>query len=288
MSSIIEAKGLVKRFGDFIAVDGVSITVEKGEIFGFLGQNGAGKTTTIRMLTTLLKPDEGTIVIGGHDASKEPMEVKSMIGICPQHISLDKDISLYENIRYKSMLLGMSKKDATARIEELTELMGLEPYMDRIAYNLSGGCKRKGVIVCSILHQPKVLFLDEPTSGLDTQSRHLLWELIRILKEKGTTVILTTHYIEEAEALSDKIAIISHGKIVLEGTPDELCHNIGKWTVEYIDENEVRCFKYFNERKEASEFFDTCGDPERTLLRKTHLEDVFLETTGRDNFQEDA
>lgn len=278
---IITARGLTKRFGDFTAVDGVDISVRRGEIFGLLGPNGAGKTTTVRMLTTLLNPTEGTIIVDGNDISVNPTEAKRLIGITQQHISLDKDISVWENLKYKAMLHGISRRDAAVRIKELSDVMGLEPYMDRIVGDLSGGWKKRTAIVAAVVHNPKVLFLDEPTTGLDTQSRHILWDLIREMKSEGTTVILTTHYIEEAEVLCDRIAMIDRGKVVLSGTPDELCRSFGRWTVEYLDDHDKRRFAYLDTKSEADSFMLSVGPQERSMLRRTHLEDVYLETTGR-------
>lgn len=279
---IIEAVDLYKRFGDFTAVDGISLNVRKGEIFGLLGPNGAGKTTTVRMLTTLLAPTSGTIKLDGYDISESPNEAKKLIGISQQHISLDKDISVGENLRYKAMLLNIPRAEAKLRIENLSKVMGLDPYMDKIVADLSGGWKRRTAIVCAILHNPSILFLDEPTAGLDTQSRHILWELIRSLRDNGTTIILTTHYIEEAESLCDNIAIVDKGRIVLNGTPEELCRSFGRWTVEYIDDRERRNYRFFDKKDEADAFIRSCGSPEKTLLRRTHLEDIYLEKTGRE------
>lgn len=284
--NIIEVRDLVKEFGGFRAVDGLSIDVGEGEVFGLLGPNGAGKTTTIRMMTTLLRPDSGTIVLGGHDISREPQAAKRLIGMSQQHISLDKDISLRENIRHKAMLLGLPSALAKERIDELVHTMKLEPYMDKLTSDLSGGCKRRGAIVCAVLHEPRILFLDEPTAGLDTQTRHILWEMIGMLRDKGTTVVLTTHYIEEAEALSDRIAVVDAGRIIIEGTPAGLCEGLGKWTVEYIDDDDCRRYRYFGTRPEATAFAGSQGTPDRSLVRLTRLEDVYLEATGRQDLRE--
>ncbi|MBP6021318.1 MAG: ABC transporter ATP-binding protein [Candidatus Methanomethylophilaceae archaeon] len=279
---MIEARGLIKKFGDLTAVDGVDLSIRRGEIFGLLGPNGAGKTTTVRMLTMLLNPTAGEIILDGIDISKNPTEAKKLIGITQQHISLDKDISVWENLKYKAILQGIPRKEAAARIDELSKVMGLGPYMDKLVGDLSGGWKKRTAIVAAIIHNPKILFLDEPTTGLDTQSRHVLWELIRDMRSKGTTIVLTTHYIEEAEALCDRIAMIDHGKVVLSGTPDELCRSFGRWTVEYINEHEKRCYAYFDKKDEADRFISSVGSQDRTMLRRTHLEDVYLETTGRE------
>ena len=160
--------------------------------------------------------------------------------------------------------------------------MGLDSYMDKLVVNLSGGWKRRVAIVCAIIHNPAILFLDEPTAGLDTQSRHMLWDLIRRLNDMGTTIFVTTHYMDEAEELCDRVAIINHGKIVCEGTPAELCSSIGSWAVEYIDSDKRKIYRYFPDRKASKEFQDLLPANACVVSRATNLEDVFLELTGRD------
>ena len=196
---IVRTRGLVKKFGDFTAVDGIDVNIRRGEIFGFLGPNGAGKTTTMRIITTLASPTSGSIEIEGHDVTEISDPVKEKIGIIQQHIALDRDVSVRENIRYHAILHRIPKKEADARIDELASMMGLEPYLDKLVVNLSGGWKRRVAIICAIIHRPAILFLDEPTAGLDTQSRHMLWDLIRQLNDIGTTIFVTTHYMDEAE-----------------------------------------------------------------------------------------
>ncbi len=281
MNTAVSARGLVKRFGDFTAVDGVDLDIRKGEIFGFLGPNGAGKTTTIRMLTTLSAPTEGTVEIDGRPISGLDDPVKSQIGIVQQHIALDRDVSVEENIRYHAILHRMSREDTDRRMSELVEMMGLGPYMDTLIINLSGGWKRRVAIVCAMIHDPSVLFLDEPTAGLDTQSRHMLWELIRGLNAGGKTVFVTTHYMDEAEELCDRVAIIDHGRIIRMGTPEELCQSIGGWAVEYRVDGRKK-YRYFAEWEESRAFQDTLPRGGEVVSRATNLEDVFLELTGRD------
>ena len=279
---IVSAHGLVKRFGEFTAVDGIDLDIRRGEIFGFLGPNGAGKTTTMRMVTTLTPPSEGWVEVCGHRLHGTSDPVKEKIGIIQQHIALDRDVTVRENIRYHAILHRISKKETDDRIERLSEMMGLGPYMDKYVLNLSGGWKRRVAIVCAIIHEPEILFLDEPTAGLDTQSRHMLWKLIRELNRKGTTIFLTTHYMDEAEALCDRVAIIDHGRSVMMGTPTELCDSIGRWTVEYQGEDGDRAFRYFSDWDDSRAFIDSLPRDMPTASRKTNLEDVFLELTGRD------
>ena len=279
---IVSAHGLVKRFGEFTAVDGIDLDIRRGEIFGFLGPNGAGKTTTMRMATTLTPPTEGWVEVCGHRLHGTSDPVKEKIGIIQQHIALDRDVTVRENIRYHAILHRISRKDTDERIERLSEMMGLGPYMDKYVLNLSGGWKRRVAIVCAIIHEPEILFLDEPTAGLDTQSRHMLWKLIRELNRNGTTIFLTTHYMDEAEALCDRVAIIDHGRSVRMGTPIELCESIGKWAVEYVGDDGDKVFRYFSDWEESRAFMDSLPRDMPTASRATNLEDVFLELTGRD------
>ena len=279
---IVSSRGLVKRFGDFTAVDGIDLDILRGEVFGFLGPNGAGKTTTMKMVTTLVPPTEGSVTICGHPISGTSDPVKEKIGIIQQHIALDRDVTVRENIRYHAILHRIPKRETDERIERLSAMMGLGPYMDKYVLNLSGGWKRRVAIVCAIIHEPEILFLDEPTAGLDTQSRHMLWKLIRELNRNGTTIFLTTHYMDEAEELCDRVAIIDHGRIIRMGTPRELCESIGIWAVEYEGPDGDKAFRYFRDFDESRSFRDSLPMEMPTATRKTNLEDVFLELTGRD------
>ena len=281
MNEVVDAEGLVKRFGTTVAVDGIDLCIEEGEIFGFLGPNGAGKTTTIRMLTTLSPPTEGTIRIRGRTISGLSDPVKEDIGIVQQHIALDRDVTVLENIRYHAILHRIPREEAEPRIQMLVDLMGLRPYLGKMVINLSGGWKRRVAIVCAMVHDPSILFLDEPTAGLDTQSRHMLWELIRSLNSKGKTVFITTHYMDEAEELCDRVAIIDHGRILRVGSPGELCKSIGEWAVEYREDGR-KCYRYFSDWYESRAFQDALPREAGVVSRATNLEDVFLELTGRE------
>ncbi len=276
--AIVQVEGLTIRFGDFTAVDDLTFSIKRGEIFGFLGPNGAGKTTTIRAITTIQRPTSGKIVIDGHDSSSDYLAARRCIGIAQQHISLDKDLSVRQNIKYHAMLHKIPKDVMEERVKELSDTLGLGEHMDKKIADLSGGWKRKAAIVCSILHDPSVLFLDEPTAGLDTQSRHLLWELVRTLNSRGTTIFLTTHYIEEAESLCDRVAIIDRGKLTAIGTVEELRDLIGKITVDVTEGNKT-IPHHFQSREEAKAFAETNGG-EFYNIRRTTLEDVFLELSG--------
>ena len=276
---IVTVSDLTVRFGDFTAVDKVSFQVRHGEIFGFLGPNGAGKTTTIRTITTIQRPTSGRVVIDGHDIRDDYLEARKRIGIAQQHISLDKDLTVRQNLKQHALLHKIPKSELKDKVESTASILELGDYMDRKVENLSGGWKRKTSIIASIIHDPTVLFLDEPTAGLDTRSRHMLWDLVRMLNRKGTTIFLTTHYIEEAESLCDRVAIINHGSIVAIGTVDELRDMIGRVAVETTDENGKVSISYFPTREDAKRYTEGLDDGYFNV-RRTTLEDVFLELTG--------
>jgi|CZKP01.1.fsa_nt_gi ABC-2 type transport system ATP-binding protein len=221
--NIIQVKNLVKKFKDFTAVDKISFEVKEGEIFAFLGPNGAGKSTTIRMLTTLLKPESGEIMINGHDPVKDKHAARESFGIVFQDPSLDSDLTALENMQLHAVLYKMPRELRTKKIEELMKFVDLWDRKDDFVKNFSGGMKRRLEIARGLLHKPKILFLDEPTLGLDPQTRNHMWNYIKEINEKeGMTIFFTTHYMEEAEKIAGRIAIIDHGKIVASGTPDEL------------------------------------------------------------------
>lgn len=280
--AVIRCEGLTKDFGDFRAVDGLSLTVRRGEIYGFLGPNGAGKTTTVRMLTTMERPTSGKVWIDGHDTSSDYIAARRSLGVIQQQHSLDKDISVRDNIMHHALIQGLSFRQARARMEELCPIMELESRMDDLVETLSGGWKKRVAIVCSMIHDPDVLFLDEPTTGLDTQSRNLLWRMIRSLNRRGTTIFLTTHYIYEAESLCDRVGMITHGHLIAEGTPAELIESVGGYvTVTTVDEEQEPVMRFFATRREAMDEADRHSGEHNTILRKTTLEDAFLEITGR-------
>lgn len=224
--SIIEVKNLTKKFGDFIAVNNISFSVEKGEIFAFLGPNGAGKTTTIKMLTTLLQPTGGEVKVNGFNLKRERDDVRRSFGIVFQDPSLDDDLTAYENMDFHAVLYGESKITRPKRIEELLKLVDLWDRKGDFVKTFSGGMKRRLEIARSLIHTPKVIFLDEPTVGLDPQTRNHIWSyVVNLSKKEGVTVFLTTHYMEEAEKMADNVVIIDHGKIMASGTPTNLKKN---------------------------------------------------------------
>jgi ABC-2 type transport system ATP-binding protein len=232
-SEAITVSGLTKRFGEVTAVDDVSFEVRTGELFALLGPNGAGKSTTIKMLTTLLRPTEGTLMLAGHDVTKEQDAARKAFGIVFQDPSVDTEMTAYENMELHAALYGVSGAQTKTRIRNLLELVELWDRKDTLVKNYSGGMKRRLEIARGLLHHPQVLFLDEPTLGLDTQTRNLLWAYIKQLShDEGMTVFFTTHYLEEAEAVANRIAIIDHGKLIALGTSKQLTKQTGTSTLE--------------------------------------------------------
>ena len=223
----IHAEGLVRRFGATTAVDGVDLTVPTGAVYGLLGPNGAGKTTVIRMLATLLRPDSGTARVLGHDIVAEADAVRTLISLTGQSASIDEDLTGKENLLLLGRLLGYSRAQAKARATELLQAFGLAEAARRQAKTYSGGMRRRLDIAASIVVTPELLFLDEPTTGLDPRSRNQVWETIRALTAGGTTVLLTTQYLDEADQLADRIAVIDHGRVIAEGTPGQLKASVG-------------------------------------------------------------
>ncbi|WP_225442504.1 ATP-binding cassette domain-containing protein [Paenibacillus lycopersici] len=223
----VEANGLVKTFGDNRAVDGVNLKVRAGTIYGVLGPNGAGKTTTIRMLATLLRPDAGTGRIFGHDVVKESQIVRQLIGVTGQYASVDESLSATENLIIFSRLLGLGRAESKRKAAELLEEFGLTEAAKRPLKNFSGGMRRRLDLAASLIAQPPLIFLDEPTTGLDPRTRAQMWETIRRLVNTGSTVLLTTQYLDEADQLADRIAVIDRGQVVAEGTVDELKMSVG-------------------------------------------------------------
>ena len=220
---IIEVKNLVKKFGEFVAVDNISFSVERGEIFAFLGPNGAGKTTTIKMLTTLLEPTSGEVMLNGFNVVLNAHETRRSFGIVFQDPSLDTELTAFENMEFHAVLYGLSRRLSASRIQQLMELVELWDRKNDLVKNFSGGMKRRLEIARGLLHHPKVLFLDEPTLGLEPQTRNHMWSYIKELNEKEqVTVFVTTHYMEEAERMAHRVAVIDHGKIIAAGTADSL------------------------------------------------------------------
>ena len=223
----VEATGLVKTFGETRAVDGVDLAVSRGSVYGVLGPNGAGKTTTIRMLATLIAPDAGSARVLGHDIVKEADAVRGAVSLTGQLASVDEDLTGRENLVLLGRLLGLKRSVAKERADELLDAFGLSEAAGRLVKNYSGGMRRRLDISASIVVTPELMFLDEPTTGLDPRSRNQVWDIIRALVEGGTTILLCTQYLEEADQLADGIAVIDHGKVIAEGTPGQLKASVG-------------------------------------------------------------
>jgi ABC-2 type transport system ATP-binding protein len=240
MESILEVKDLKKNYGDFAAVKGITFDIKEGEIFSLLGPNGAGKTTTISMLSTLYTPTSGDAAIGGHSISKDSMAVKQVIGVVPQELALYEDLTARENLIFWGQMYGLSGKALNGRVDEVLVQIGLVDKAKNQVKTYSGGMKRRVNIGVGLLHRPRLLFMDEPTVGIDPQSRRAILDTVKDLNKQGMTVLYTTHYMEEAEELSDRVGIIDHGELIALGTQDELTKQVGQsdTLILHIGENE--------------------------------------------------
>lgn len=269
---------LVKKYSERVVVDHLNLDIAKGEFFGLLGPNGAGKTTTIRILTMLTRATSGTVIINGHRVPDDAMAIKASIGVVSQHLNLDGDLTVGENLDLHGRLHRMPASERRKRIDELLAYAGLDDRLNDMIATLSGGMKRQLMIARALLHRPQVLFLDEPTVGLDPHARRKLWDLIKYLNREGLTVLLTTHYIEEAENLCDRVAIMDYGKLIALDTPAILCQRLGKYVVEWTEGGRTQ-YGFFFSRPEAADFAGNLANT--ALLRRCNLEDVFVKLTGR-------
>lgn len=275
---MIKIESLTKAFGERLAVDNLTLRIETGETFGLLGPNGAGKTTTIRMLTMLTKPTSGHVTINGWSLSTDEQKIKSIIGIVPQHLNLDMDLTARENLELHGRLHHIPAEERQSRIGELLEYVELANRHSDLVSSFSGGMKRRLMVARALMHKPKVLFLDEPTVGLDPQVRRRLWDLVRRLNSDGITVLLTTHYIEEAESLCRRVAILETGKLIALNSPGELCRRLGEYAVEWVEDDGSRT-RFFASRAEAADYAAQLSA--MATIRRSNLEDVFVELTGR-------
>jgi len=298
MSGIIEAQDLRKKFGDINAVDGITFAVKKGEVFGFLGPNGAGKTSTMKIIACVSPRTSGTITVFGLDPDKSPAEIKQRLGVVPQETNLDPDFTCYGNLFTYARYFDIPPDSARKKAEELLEFVQLQEKRDVTVEKLSGGMKRRLILARALVNNPDLLILDEPTIGLDPQARHLIWERLKLLQAQGNTIILTTHYLDEAARLCDRLVIMDNGKILVEGTPVDLVKQyVGNEVVEIEKSDEVlSClsknsisFEVIGDsvqvatdssREIAKILFDQCS-PHKVLTRPATLEDVFLKLTGR-------
>lgn len=303
--NIIEAKRLTKKFNGFTAVDGINLQVEEGELFGLLGPNGAGKSTTMYMLSTVLAPSSGTALVNGFDIVSNPVEVRKSIGMVFQDSTLDTYLTGFDNLDIHGRLYGVESATRKQRIEEVLQLVELQDWAGKLVKTYSGGMRRRLEIARGLLHTPKVLFLDEPTLGLDPQTRRHIWDYLVKLKKRGVSMILTTHYLEEADVLCDRIAIIDHGKIMALDTPQALKKNVGESVVYVQSVSPQKLSRAFGKAGysnsvsaegvvavHASEgetlvpkFMEIARkarvEVKAVELRKPSLEDVFLHYTGR-------
>ena len=279
---MIVTQCLTKKYKDVSAIQDLNISISPGEIFGFLGPNGAGKTTAIRVLTTLTKPSSGSVCVAGFDVVKEPEQVKKVIGVVQQHLTLDLDLNVRENLELHGRLHHIPSGERSKRIGELLEYVGLTEQSKRMVEELSGGMKKAAMIARSLMHRPSLLFLDEPTVGLDVQMRRRMWDLIRRLNRDGTTIFLTTHYIEEAEALCSRVGIVHQSRLIALGTPAELRQKVGLVTVETLVDGKFTRYEHFPDRSSATKYAGSLPlDVKTILIRESNLEDVFVELTGK-------
>ncbi len=275
---MIEITNLTKKFGDFTAVDHIDLKIETGEFFGLLGPNGAGKTTTISMLSTVLLPSEGEIRIDGKKLDRKASAEKRKLSVITQEYSMRQDMTMDEVMEYQGRLYYLPKKVIKQKSDELLEFVGLSEYRHRVVRYLSGGMKRKLMICRALMTDPEILLLDEPTAGMDAISRRQMWGLLRQLHAKKITILLTTHYIDEAQSLCDRVALINKGKFDVIETPDNLIKALGPFAVDQIIDDKLNS-KYFAKREDAINYLS--GVSEDATLRNTTLEDVFVERIGR-------
>ena len=301
MKPIVIAKSLSKKYDDLTAVDNIDFTIDEGESFGFLGPNGAGKTTTMKMIYCFIPPTSGALEVAGYDVNIQPRKIKSLLGVVPQEDSLDPDLTVFGNLITYSRYYEVPKAAARERAASLLEMMSLTEKRDVIIDSLSGGMKRRLLIARGLINVPKILILDEPTTGLDPQARHLVWAKMKELKDSGITIILTTHYMEEAARLCDRLVMMNNGKILESGTPALLVSkHIGKEVLEIenvddslfqqitlalgdgyeIDRYSDRIYIYAGSAHEVASRL-THLPLHAVLERQATLEDVFLKLTGR-------
>lgn len=303
---MIEVEHISKQFGKIKAVKNISFSIKKGEVFGFLGPNGAGKTTTLNMLSGLLESDEGSIALDGFNLNENTIECKKNIGVVPQEISLYDDFSAYDNLMFWGSLYQIPKKKLKENISKILNLIGLEDRKDDLIKTYSGGMKRRINIASALLHEPKILFMDEPTVGVDPQSRNRIFEIVETLNKQGMTIIYTTHYMEEAERLCDRIAIIDHGEIIAQGTLNQLQKqsNTKEMVVLTFKSVSEEKFKELNEKlglkselqeskilfecdinKDLTKIISACNTANLTIedvtVKKANLEAIFLQLTGK-------
>ncbi len=298
--ALIEAGNLTKKFGDLVAVDNIDFKILKGECFGFLGPNGAGKTTTMKMIHCVLPLTSGRLTVAGMDVAGNGREIKKMIGVAPQENNLDPDFTVFHNLMVYARYFDIPKAEAKDRSEDLLEFVKLEEKRDVVIEHLSAGMKRRLILARALINEPRILILDEPTTGLDPQARHLIWDKIRNLQKQGVTIALTTHYMEEAAQLCDRLMIMDQGKIIEEGIPSGLVKkHVGEEVLEVAHSEEAM---HYLEQTLYGARLEVVGEKvhvftnksrgvfakileevpfKEALIRDANLEDVFLKLTGR-------
>ncbi|MCL4337512.1 MAG: ATP-binding cassette domain-containing protein [Candidatus Thermoplasmatota archaeon] len=315
MAVIIKTENLSKTYsGKIKAIDSINIEIDEGEVYGLLGPNGAGKSTTINLLTTRITPTTGTALVNGFDIRKHSMDVRKSIGVVPQDLTTDEDLTGYENLMMVSRFYDVPKDTANERIAKLLNLVDLEEAAGRYVKQYSGGMRKRLELIVGLVHDPKILFLDEPTLGLDVQTRTQMWEYVRDIQKKlNVTIILTSHYLEEVDALANRISIIDHGKILITGTPEDLKSSLKGDIVQmtFKSQEDADVMKQFPQATETKDFgpnivrvtvknsdevlpslINYVSEKKLTIIRMTvqkpSLDEVFLQYTGRDIRQEDA
>ena len=297
---LIKAHGLTKKYRDFTAVNHIDFEVYKGECVGFLGPNGAGKTTTVRMIYCFLPLTEGELSVAGMNVSENAREIKNMVGVAPQEDNLDPDFSVIQNLQIYARYFDIPKDEALKRAKEQLQFFKLETKQDRLITELSTGMKRRLILARALINEPHILLLDEPTTGLDPQARHLVWDEVRTLRKRGVTIILTTHYMDEAATLCDRILLMDNGKIIEQGKPSELIRKHVGVDVLEVDNDEKLLqalkaefpdaeFQVFGDRMHVFtaqphgvfERFLEKNPVTNVTIRSANLEDVFLKLTGR-------
>ncbi|MDX6438751.1 MAG: lipooligosaccharide transport system ATP-binding protein [Gaiellaceae bacterium] len=298
---MIHARGLLKRFGELVAVDGIDLDVRRGEAFGFLGPNGAGKSSTMRMIGCVSPVSGGTLRILGLDPDADGARIRARLGVVPQQDTLDTELTVRENVLIYGRYFGLSRRELRPKIDELLDFVQLTERAGDKVEPLSGGMKRRLTIARSLVNDPELLLLDEPTTGLDPQARHVVWDRLFRLKQRGVTLVLTTHYMDEAEQLCDRLVVMDHGRIVAEGSPRQLIEKYSTREVvevrfeaeraesgalagvgERVEELPDRILVYTNDGDATAAAISERGlPPHSTLVRRSTLEDVFLHLTGR-------
>lgn len=277
----VEMQGVWKRFGQQVAVQDLSLQIPQGEVFALLGPNGAGKSTTIRMLTSLTRPSQGSIRVGGYDVVRDPVSVRRQIGVVLQPITLEAELTVWESLEFHARMHHISNPERQRRIDEWLEYVRLADRRQDKVKTLSGGMKRRLQVARALLHHPQILFLDEPTVGLDPQARRLLWEILRDLNRQGMTLLITTHYMEEAEELCDRIGIMDGGRLIELGSTEQLRAKYGEaLLVRSCPGREVE-YTFFPSLAEAQRQLEAEPDKTGLMVRPANLEDIFVRLTGR-------